>query len=84
VEIGQPICNGELTHVDLEIAGKVRRVAVTREVIEDELGASDGLSPEEMCEFVRSNLPKVEQAVRRHLSVLSETADIVMIRSGEL
>ncbi len=82
--IGEPTCNGELTHVDLEIAGKVRRVAVTREAIEDELGAAEGLSPEEMCEFVRSNLPKVEEAVRRHLAVSSDTADIVMIRSGEL
>ena len=84
MEIGEPTCKGELTHVDLEIAGTVRRVAVTREAIEDELGASDGLSPEQMCEFVRSNLPKVEEAVRRHLAVSSETADIVMILAGEI
>lgn len=82
VLIGEPTCNGELTHVDLEIAGEVRRVAVTRKAIEDKLGAAAGMSPEAMCDFVRSNLPKVQKAVRRRLSALSETAYIVMIRTG--
>ena len=84
VVIGEPTCNGELTHVDLEIAGTVRRIAVTREAIELEVAPTDGLSPDEMCEFVRNNLPRVEAAVRRQLGESSEPVDVVMIRAGEL
>jgi hypothetical protein len=84
LKIGQPTCNGELTHVDFDIGGKLVRAAVTREAIEDEVQAEDGLSAEDMCAFVRDNLSKVEEAVRLKLAETDAPADVLMIRSGEL
>ena len=81
--IREPRSNGELTHVDIHIDGKRRAVALSREVIEDRLGV-ESLSADEQCEFVVSHLPEVVAAVRRKIGVTSETADVVVIRSGEL
>ena len=84
MNIGEPRSSGGLTHVDFVMADKIRRLAFTRGAIEDDLGAGEGLSPDELCGFVRNHSLQIKDAVRRKLGVSSESSEVVIIRTGDL
>ena len=79
---------GDRTLIDIDLDGKRRRISVSREAIEDyrrlSPDAAGSMSSEDMQEFVRQHLPLVIAAAKRKLGVTSESAELIMIRSGEL
>lgn len=80
--------SGKNTLVDLWVDGRMRAVVVARGAIEAHLGLlSDrpaAMSGEDRCEFVRTNLRLVLEAVKAKLRESGADADTVRIETGEL
>lgn len=80
--------HGENAELEAWIAGESRKVAVTREAIEDDLGLSPdkaaAIPAEDRCKFVRDHLATVLAAANRKIDPIDRAADLVVIRTGEL
>lgn len=78
--------SGSDTLVDMWIDGKLRALSVSHEAIGAYLGfeRSAGMSDNERCEFVRTNLPLVVTAAKARLREAGPAADTVAIDVGHL
>lgn len=72
--------------VDIWISGKLRAISVSRAAIDSYIGfeKAAGMSDDDRCEFIRTNLPLVVSAVRAKLRDSSPAADSVVIDVGQL
>lgn len=79
---------GDITIFDMELMGKWRRVAVTREAIEDYLRLSPAeaakLRPEDCVKFVEDHRPVIMRAAESKVRNGHATADVIMIMTGEI
>jgi hypothetical protein len=80
--------HGENTELEAWIGGESRKIAVTREAIEDYLGLNSekaaGMSADARCKFVRDHLGTVIAAAKRKMEPTDQAADLVTVRRGEL
>ena len=85
---GQVWTHGDNTEFEAWIEGESRRVAVTREAIEDFLklapDVAAAMSPEERREFVRDHLAEIIAAANRKIDPIDRAQDLITIRTGEL
>ena len=78
--------SGSDTLIDIWVEGKLRAICVTRAAIETFLGrnAGVGMSDDDRCEFVRTHLPQLVNAVKTRLRDGNPTSDTVVIEAGQL
>ena len=76
------------TLVEIWIDGKLRGITISRGAIEDFLNLSpaqaQAMTADDRCEFVRSNLPLVMNAVRARLQETGADSTAVVIEEGQL
>ncbi len=76
------------TLVEIWIDGKLRGITISRGAIEGFLNLSPdqarAMSADDRCEFVRSNLPLIMNAVRARLQEIGADSDAVLIEEGQL
>jgi hypothetical protein len=77
---------GSDTLVDIWIDGKMRALSVSQEAIGAFLGfeQAGGMSDQDRCEFVRTNLPLIVTAAKQRLSETNRSAGEVVIDVGQL
>ena len=77
---------GSDTLVDIWINGKMRALSVSQEAIGAFLGfdTAAGMTDQDRCEFVRTNLPLVVAAAKQRLSESNRNADDIAIAVGQL
>ena len=79
---------GENTELEARVGGQSRKIAVTRDAIEDYLGlgpaSAAAMSAEGRCKFVRDHLGTVIAAAKRKMEPTDHAADLVTVRRGEL
>ncbi len=82
---GEVIANGEWVTLQIKIDGIDRRIAVTREAIEDHLATDvdDRISMDDQCEFVRAHLAELTEAARRKIDITPKS-EVIVIRSGDM
>lgn len=75
------------TLVEIWIDGKLRGITISRTAIEGFLNLSPdqakAMSADDRCEFVRSNLPLIMNAVRARLQETGADSDAVLIEEGQ-
>lgn len=85
MKCGDVSSNGEWATLLIVIDGVERRVAVTREAIEDFLAVDEPIrmTTKQHCEFVRSHMGHLAEAARRKIDI-TRKSEVIVIRSGDL